>query len=854
MSLSSSLLSLVFCLFFVLVSINHTVDAYNCSALRSDPDYTDDDLGLSDEYDSWLSQLASQYEIDSYASEYGADASSMQKLLEKFLRQPEDYDAEYYLDLVRKAQILTCENSGAKEQRYAEIIDDPSKCQQNEAGNRTYAADWTTWMNENNKAVEGRCEGPSNCYWKDITDTSEDRPVKYTEAEVEEAKDFFMGHAKNTGLYGASLIALSLLWILIMIIVIILRCCCGCCGGRAKKEGYTCCQRWTPLIFYILFTIIGIASGVFAALGAIEVNTGVNQVFESASNGVIRVGRTIERLHGPLTRASNIVGGAVNETKNIADDMDWLVPGYNGIEKRIKKMRSLYGESEEMAFFVSSVNGTLETLQQDVKPIVDNMDTTVSAVSEGLVESSAMVLGLIEMGTELLEGFNTSVISLGETIESTNPTEGEYYIFIGNGLPLILFVISLLLICCGYCGIASGYTTCKWDDLLMIGMHCTWVFGTLIVFLAFFFSGLLMLFGLVWYDSCQILEYSTSNFTQVIGGEYGSAIDNAWNGSSLLEAFNMSSQLEFIDTLSANFDELDSMNVSSSFNTATAPLSKLDTTLRVFNGTTAMDFLNGLTDNDAAGCPYDDTFTFANINEPWLDQDSSASTTWGSTESYARSGTETAVGWFRRIYDAPACGTDTNYGIIRAYYTLANLTEIVNNIRADIGINSTYCSAAAVTCPTPEFQYDTSVNAHLVSYEANVTVLFEKVGNLTTNMVGDIVEEIGKVKCVDNIDFLKESYYEVHTALCETLLNGVLQTTVSFVALGIAMIGIVIVTLVLHGRLKVDSKAVIAEREFQEEIEELEEEGNDYYDQGDGYNVGNFQLTKRGGSEDEEYA
>merc|ERR1719375_817877 len=223
-----------------------------------------------------------------------------------------------------------------------------------------------------------------------------------------------------------------------------------------------------------------------------------------------------------------------------------------------------------MAFFVSSVNDTLETLQQDVKPIVDNMDTTVNAVSDGLVESSGMVLGLIEMGTGLLETFNTSVSAMAETIENSDPTEGEYYVFIGNGLPLILFIISLLLICCGYCGIASGYTTCKWDDLLMIGMHCTWVFGTLIVFLAFFFSGLLFLMGLVWYDSCQLLEYSTSNFTQVIGSEYGDKIDNAWNGTSLLEAFNMSSQLEFVDTLSANFDELDNMNVSSSFSAATA--------------------------------------------------------------------------------------------------------------------------------------------------------------------------------------------------------------------------------------------------------------------------------------------
>ena len=54
----------------------------------------------------------------------------------------------------------------------------------------------------------------------------------------------------------------------------------------------------------------------------------------------------------------------------------------------MKKMWSLYGDPDDMAFFVSGVNDTLDTMQTEVKPIIDNMDTTISTVSESLVEAS----------------------------------------------------------------------------------------------------------------------------------------------------------------------------------------------------------------------------------------------------------------------------------------------------------------------------------------------------------------------------------------------------------------------------------------------------------------------------------
>ena len=836
-----------FPIFLIIFSawINQKVEAYNCSSLN----YNDDDLVLSDEYDSLLSKYATQYEVDSYAETYGADATAMQKLVEKFYRPKDKYDDEYYFTLVKNIQILLCEGTNPKESRYAETnLNGGEDCQKNSTDHYIYASDFA--------GLEGQCEGPSTCYWEDVTDDESPRGVKYTPEEVEEANISLSKTTMEWGIPGVGLIALGILWLLVIFIVAILRCFCGCCGGRSNKKGYTCCQRWFPLIFYFIFTVLVIASAIFAVLGAIEFNTGVNQTFEAASNGLTRMQRVSLRLYNPLEGAGNTVEGAVNQTRALTNSIDWLVPNYYGIEKRFKKIRSLYGDSDDMAFFVTDLNATLATLQTEVKPIVDNMDTTVSTVSDSLAATSGIIIVLIDVGKELLSSFNTTIFELGESVEDANFTDSPMYSLIGDGAILALFVLSLLLICCGCCGIASGYTTCKWDDLLMIGMHCTWVIGTVVVFLALFISGLLVSMSIVWYDTCQVMDYSVSNFTRVMGPGYGEQLDAAWNGSSLLEAFNMSSQLEFADTLSANFDELGNMNVTESFQEASAPLAMIDEKLSTYNASTAMDLFNAMTNNAASSCPYADTYSFANITEPWKDAQhfSAASPSWNA-QNYARaSSTETAVAWFTRIYDDSACTSTVNDGIITSWYKLSNLTEILEDIRADIGVSNTFC--ASTTCPTAEFTFDTTVSSHISLYEGNVSTLFEKVENLTTNMVGELVENIEQVKCIDSIGFVKESYEDVHQAICQTLLNGVLTTAMSFVALGISMIGIVIITLVLHGRLKVDSKAVIAEREEQEEIEELEEMENDNYDQGEGYQLGNVQMTSKylDANDDDQYA
>jgi len=299
------------------------------------------------------------------------------------------------------------------------------------------------------------------------------------------------------------------------------------------------------------------------------------------------------------------------------------------------------------------------------------------------------------------------------------------------------------------------------------------------------------------------------------------------------------------------FDNIEGgLNITSTFEDALEPLEDLDLKLAAYNASTIMEKFNALT-NAAGSCPYDNVYTFANITEPWVQAKANgwtdAVTTWGSNEDYARNGAESAANWFARIYDDSTC--TNNWDIVTTYYELANLTETVSDIRGDLGVSAAFCSDAQ--CPSTDFTYDTAIDAHILEYQGNITLLFEKIENLAINMVGELVDEVQSVKCIDGIDFLKESYNDFHYSLCETLLNGVLQTLISFIVLGIAMIGIVIITLVLHGRLKVDSKAVIAERELEEEaMDEEEEEDEDYNRRGSAYNQPQFKMTRGGGDGD----
>ena len=90
-----------------------------------------------------------------------------------------------------------------------------------------------------------------NCYWEAPVN-GEERARKYTDAEAAAAQATLKTYAIGLGIVLGPGLVLGILNFLVMFFVVICRCCCKCCGGRSKEEGYTCCERWTPLSLFLV--------------------------------------------------------------------------------------------------------------------------------------------------------------------------------------------------------------------------------------------------------------------------------------------------------------------------------------------------------------------------------------------------------------------------------------------------------------------------------------------------------------------------------------------------------------------------------------------------------------------------
>lgn len=67
----------------------------------------------------------------------------------------------------------------------------------------------------------------------------------------------------------------------------------------------------------------------------------------------------------------------------------------------------------------------------------------------------------------------------------------------------------------------------------------------------------------------------------------------------------------------------------------------------------------------------------------------------------------------------------------RVWWWLVVQSVAFRSMRRNLGVNSTVCSLYG-GCPTSDFAYDTSINAELLIYQANITKVNGKLLNLTS--------------------------------------------------------------------------------------------------------------------------
>jgi len=140
----------------------------------------------------------------------------------------------------------------------------------------------------------GDCERVENCYWEAV-ESGKPRARKYTDDEAAAARKTTKSYMMNLGYVVApgwwcmctccigmmttlkyflhyvtwsAGIILGVGSFLGFLIVALVRCCCYRCGVRPREEGYSRCQRWTPIMFYVVsnyFFVVSISGNHCAA-------------------------------------------------------------------------------------------------------------------------------------------------------------------------------------------------------------------------------------------------------------------------------------------------------------------------------------------------------------------------------------------------------------------------------------------------------------------------------------------------------------------------------------------------------------------------------------------------------------
>jgi hypothetical protein len=100
-------------------------------------------------------------------------------------------------------------------------------------------------------APSGQCERKETCYWAAPV-AGQARARKYTDAEAAKSQEDLQAYLTTLGVVLAPGIVLGVLNLIVMIFVVLCRCCCRRCGGKPKDDGYSKCQRFTPVVFYVV--------------------------------------------------------------------------------------------------------------------------------------------------------------------------------------------------------------------------------------------------------------------------------------------------------------------------------------------------------------------------------------------------------------------------------------------------------------------------------------------------------------------------------------------------------------------------------------------------------------------------
>lgn len=771
-------------------------------------------------------RLASE---NSTVNEAVSKANEVGASVRKAIKQMRGGSDKFYRDLITAAKIMLCQSkvddtgsSSNPKIRYVDATDSLAYKDENGTCIRITLTAMSDDTMRTEYTVNQKCEVKPNCYWGPIdVKVDTDRVPVYAIDQSAQPADGAMTYSDakskvtkwGQGLLGFVVpgIILSILSLLTMIFFLICRCCCNRCGGRSPKEGgYTCMQKFLPLLFFLLFAIGVIVVAGVSLLYQKTVTTAISDTFNATSGTLTNASAWIVNIQTPLEKIRDKVVSS-------ADSVSVQLANTSFIDEGITGLTGALGAFEQgsagrtLPEGCTVVAGSPYCVACDVcttislqvgnakKQIEDNAGAGVQALKDAkttlntkLVDIKETVRSSVDTQVDNTNDFIVTINDTRSTVDDAHDKYTEQKSAQQAGV-LVLFALALLVIALGFVGVLFGLTPLKF---LANIIHIAYMIGFIALFLTFLVSAIFLAISVLLGDACEVTMIFTEDWTVPLG-DAAEGVNACFQNESLIDVLDLSSSLDFarggikfpesIDTNALlNFSSLD---------TFAAKIQTTDTSTFSIDATalaTAISALNKYTNQADGTCVLTDgRYTEANILTPWSANGNVHTSDVGLEYIKDRYKTFNSL--------CPATGPTNPYQCETA--NPCTFSEFVGEVYQK---GSTL---VAIKVDAAKFVVElkknmTTVTDYTTMFKTNTEDLNDKVDVIKDDLQSSLIKYVGDFEKAMYCTFIMDGFFEIYNALCGDLMPAFTMISLMLFLAGVFLLPVNICLIIALKRLK----------------------------------------------------
>ncbi|TMW66877.1 hypothetical protein Poli38472_011993 [Pythium oligandrum] len=498
-------------------------------------------------------------------------------------------------------------------------------------------------------------------------DPPADMPMTNAEAEAKLKK-----WVQDLGVFIVPGIILAVLGLLTLIFFIMCRCCCNRCGGRSPKEGgYTCMQKFLPVLFFLLFGIAVVVVAGVAFLYQKTLTNGFTDLLDATSGTLVNTTNQMVAARKPLQAMSAKVVSVSGEVQSKLAGTDFIETGLTGITTRLDTY-ALYTADRNVpdqctpvavdkcyhciacSSLTDNVNAASDEIETNAGSGVAELKKARTAINEQLVSQATTIKNTIDDKVTLVTDLEGTIGGLDGDVKDTQK-QYDSIDFLPKIIVPALFGLGLAAVAIGLIGVLFGLTPLK---CLANIIHIGYFIGFIALIITFLLSSVLLGVSVLLGDVCEITAILTEDWSLAVGDQ-AKFLNACFRNESLIATLNLEEYLEFARGGIPFPDlELDKMlDFTKLYDFATdAKALTTDTTFNLDPNDVdaSITSLNELTSQNIAGagnCHPHVSYTIVNVLEPWTVTATARSPSDQTPENYIKN--------YYDDYDTP-CSSGSN--------------------------------------------------------------------------------------------------------------------------------------------------------------------------------------------------